>query len=58
MKMENIFFVFCLFNLYSALAFRKQPEQLPTRDMNSEGNRDGKRKFKLSLNQAYCHDVL
>ena len=47
--MENIFFIFCLFNLYSASAFREKFEQLPTNDMNVEGNRDGKRKFKLSL---------
>ena len=53
--MSKIIFIFCFFNLYSALAFRRQSIELPenddksTRDVNLKGSRDGKRKFKTSF---------
>ena len=57
--MSKIIFIFCFFNLYSALAFRKQSIQLPenddksTRDVNLKGSRDGKRKFILIQDEGY-----
>ena len=57
--MSKIIFIFCFFNLYSALAFRKESIQLPenddksTRDVNLKGSRDGKRKFILIQDEGY-----
>ena len=57
--MSKITFIFCFFNLYSALAFRKQSIQLPenedesTRDVNLKGSRDGKRKFILIQDKGH-----
>ena len=51
--MAKFILIFCFFNFYSALAFRKESIQLPenedksTRDVNLKGSRDGKRKFIL-----------
>ena len=57
--MSKITFIFYFFNLYSALAFRKQSIQLPenedesTRDVNLKGSRDGKRKFILIQDEVH-----
>ena len=57
--MSKIIFIFCFFNLYSALAFRRQSIELPenddksTRDVNLKGSRDGKRKFILIQDEGY-----
>ena len=60
--MAKFILIFCFFNFYSALAFRKESIQLPenedksTRDVNLKGSRDGKRKFILI--RAYGHGSL